>query len=110
MATLCLNKAKGFDESETLFYGIYFSANFPLWKGALLKISLVSCEAEKPAVKAQFVPANRTMIRDFKMNPCDFSFASGMNSEDALIICASKVVSSLEVWTRTSFTKLKDIY
>lgn len=48
-------------------------------------------------MKAQFVPANRTMIRDFKMNPCDFSFASGMNSEDALIIYASKVVSSLEV-------------
>lgn len=48
-------------------------------------------------MKAQFVPANRTMIRDFKMNPCDFSFAGGMDSEDAVIIYASKVVSSLEV-------------
>lgn len=44
------------------------------------------------------------------MNPCDFSFAGGMDSEDAVIIYASKVVSSLEVWTRTSLTKLKDIY
>lgn len=33
MATLCLNKAKGFDESETLFYGIYFPLQiFPFGK------------------------------------------------------------------------------